>query len=410
MNSPVKKLLRSCPVCQSDVGFFLYKQKFVLPDKHPLRNGYDVVLCPQCGFLFADSSVTQHDYDVYYADFSKYEDNHTSTGGGGSGFDAQRIEDVANQITQVLGDRSLRIADIGCANGGILKKLKESGFENIVGIDPSQACVAYIRDQLSIEAHRASVFDIPASLGQFDLIILSHVMEHILDLQGCIKEVSKFLAPHGRLYIEVPDANRYVDFITSPYQDFNTEHINHFTQHSLDNLFENSGFEKISGGIKTIESAPSVPYPALYAFYKKTELDHLVKFTSDEEIGFRIDAYIKNSQKIVDDINDYLRRNFNREEGILVWGTGQLTLKLLAMSELPDFRILNFVDSNPILKGKSLIDIPIKHPSQLSDLDSGVKILITSTIHETEIREDIEKLYRLKNPIFGLRDCLKIKL
>jgi SAM-dependent methyltransferase len=410
MTAGIKKLQRVCPICECDRGLVLHHQTFVLPDKHPLRNGYDVALCGKCKFLFADSSVTQHDYDVYYSDFSKYEDNHTSTGGGESGFDSARIEGVARQIATTFHDKSLRILDVGCANGGILKKLKEIGFLNIVGVDPSQACVNYIKNQLSIEAHKASLFDMPRSLEKFDLIILSHVMEHILNLRGCISEVSKFLNDRGHLYVEVPNAMRYVDFITSPFQDFNTEHINHFTQVSLDNLFENSGFVKLSGGIKTIESAPFVPYPALYTFYRKEGDNDSEKFISDEEIENKIKLYIHNSQSIIDNINNFLDKSFARDENIMVWGTGQLTMKLLALSDLRFLHIQNFIDSNPILSNKFINGVSIKHPSQLTEVDPEVKILITSTIHEMEILKDITEKYNLRNPTFGLRDCLKTKL
>ena len=51
----------------------LHKQNFVLPEGHPLANGYLVVACDNCGFVYADTQVSQHDYDVFYARFSKYE-------------------------------------------------------------------------------------------------------------------------------------------------------------------------------------------------------------------------------------------------------------------------------------------------------------------------------------------------
>ena len=411
MNNPKTiSLLRACPICGHKKAKFLHHQTFVLPDKHPLKDGYDVVLCEKCKFLFADSAATQHDYDVYYSDFSKYEDNHTSTGGGGSSFDSVRLQNVGKQIADVVKDKSYRIVDIGCANGGILKTLKEIGFLNVVGVDPSLACVNYIKNALAIEAHKASLFDMPESLGKFDVIILSHVMEHILDLKRCIGEVSKFLNEDGLLYIEVPNANRYVDFITSPFQDFNTEHINHFTQTSLDNLFENSGFVKLSGGIKTIESAPSVPYPALFAFYKSQVGSQRDEFVSDREIEASIRSYIEKSQRVIDNINAFLKKNFTAEEKVMLWGTGQLTMKLLAQSDLRYLNIQNFVDSNPILKNKSINRISIIHPSELKGLNAGTKILVTSTIHEMEIRKDITEKYHLPNPVVGLKDCLNIDL
>ena len=55
---------------------------FVLPQGHPLPKEYDVVYCENCSFAYADTPARQVDYDRYYADFSKYEDNQTGTGGG----------------------------------------------------------------------------------------------------------------------------------------------------------------------------------------------------------------------------------------------------------------------------------------------------------------------------------------
>ena len=72
---------RSCPVCAADGATLLRHQPFELPEGHPLSNGYDVVECGRCDFVFADTTFSQADYDRFYALFSKYEDNKTSTGG-----------------------------------------------------------------------------------------------------------------------------------------------------------------------------------------------------------------------------------------------------------------------------------------------------------------------------------------
>jgi C4-type Zn-finger protein len=72
---------RKCPICKASECELIHKQRFVLPEGHPQAAGYDVVCCTRCGFVFADTTVTQQDYDVFYAKFSKYQDNVTSTGG-----------------------------------------------------------------------------------------------------------------------------------------------------------------------------------------------------------------------------------------------------------------------------------------------------------------------------------------
>ena len=66
---------RGCPVCGNDEVEFLHNQQFVLPEGRRLTEGYDVVCCERCGFAFADTTVTQAQYDEYYATLSRYESN-----------------------------------------------------------------------------------------------------------------------------------------------------------------------------------------------------------------------------------------------------------------------------------------------------------------------------------------------
>lgn len=73
---------RKCPICGTSEGEVLHKQHFVLPEGHPLSDGYDVVSCVKCGFVYADTTATQDDFECFYTKFSKYEDHLTATGGG----------------------------------------------------------------------------------------------------------------------------------------------------------------------------------------------------------------------------------------------------------------------------------------------------------------------------------------
>src|SRR5438132_5327996 len=112
-----KNALRSCPICGNSEVERLYHQKFVLPEGHVLPDAYDVVWCPVCGFAYADTPASQKDYDRYYAGFSKYEDNRTSTGGGASEWDSRRLRETAAAVASLVPDRQARIIDLGCANG-----------------------------------------------------------------------------------------------------------------------------------------------------------------------------------------------------------------------------------------------------------------------------------------------------
>ena len=52
---------RSCPICEGGTLDGLHTQRFVLPENHPLRNGYEVVACHGCGFVFANTPANQVD-------------------------------------------------------------------------------------------------------------------------------------------------------------------------------------------------------------------------------------------------------------------------------------------------------------------------------------------------------------
>jgi hypothetical protein len=68
----------------------------------------------------------------------------------------------------------------------------------------------------------------------------------------------------------VPDANRNVDFVDSPFQDFDTEHTNHFSNPCLHNFRRVNKFEPLQGGEKTIPVSINKRHPAIFHFACKT--------------------------------------------------------------------------------------------------------------------------------------------
>lgn len=398
----MKQSLRGCPICGNVEVEMLHSQRFVLPEGHPLMTGYEVVCCARCGFVYADTVTTQADYDRFYAQFSKYEDDKTGTGGGEKPWDLIRLKATARQIADFLQDTQASILDLGCANGGLLKALQELGFHNLCGVDPSAVCVENVR-RLGIEAHRGS-FDQPLPARQFDCVILSHVLEHIQDLTSAVQSLSSLLvdAPTSCVYIEVPDASRYVDYLFAPFQDFNTEHINHFSQVSLTNLLQSVGFAASEWGEKLIESSPNMPYPARYGFWLKSgPSTRAFTLERDERLVVAIKSYISKSQAIMDGIEAKLQQTLTKSPQVLVWGTGQLALKLLAETSLAQAQIMAFVDGNPINQGKVLRGAPILAPEQIRSLP--YPIVLTTILHQQEIVEQIRRM-DLPNSIILLKD------
>jgi SAM-dependent methyltransferase len=158
-------------------------------------------------------------------------------GDGGRTMDAPTL--VSHQ------PRMRRVLDIGCGGGGFVEALAAEGRE-LFGIEPDP------KAREAASARGITVFDgtaeeIPAAIrGQtFDLIILSHVLEHCLDPRQAIRNVHGLLDREGVFYCEVPNCGA-LHFQT--YAEISEmldvpRHIFFFTAKSLKALLEAQGFE-----------------------------------------------------------------------------------------------------------------------------------------------------------------------
>ncbi|MBU0762685.1 MAG: class I SAM-dependent methyltransferase [Candidatus Altiarchaeota archaeon] len=390
------KSMRGCPVCRGTKSSFLHTMKFALPAGHPLTSGYDVLACTDCGFVFADTQVTQDDYDIFYSKMSKYEDRKTSTGGGDTPEDATRLRRTADTVAKHVADRDARIIDIGCANGGLLKELKKLGYKNLYGVDPSIECVKNTRKIPGVKAYAGTLSNLPKNTGSFDAVILSHVLEHIQDIRKSINAAKTLIKSGGILYAEIPDANRYNLFYAPlPYY-FNAEHINHFSTTSLKNLLTSSGFTQISDGTADTPVTPHVRYPIAWVAYRKGGIKEKIAY--DAKLVSNIRKYISSALRH-QDMKRLSKLNLPRQE-IIIWGVGAYASWLLANTPLGEASVSAFTDNNPKYWGMKLKDKPIIPPNTLACRKEP--IAVATWLHHPEIVRQIKNNLKLKNKIIIL--------
>ena len=389
-----KNVLRPCPICSNGVGEVLHNQRFRLPEKHHfLPEAYDIVVCLKCGFVYADTSASQEDYNRYYLDFSKYEDKVTAVGGGVTSWDASRLERTASDIAKFLLDKSAAICDIGCANGGLLAALKNKNYYNLTGLDPSPACVSHTHKEYGIRAivgGLSTLNSVDGSLReQFDCIILSHVLEHVCDLQTAIKNLFLSIKNGGLLYIEVPDASRYSDYYIVPYYYFDGEHVNHFDEHSLQNLTSQNGFEQVFHAKKEIPVSEKKGYPAVYGFYRKVGRNSSTQtIIPDFKVRDNVIKHIERSRMA--DRWPELDELVCSQEEIIVWGAGFFTLRLLGNTPLSKCNIIAFLDNDFKKQGLKLKNVTVYPPAVLRE--HKAPIIIASALFSDEIIKQIKEM------------------
>lgn len=102
-----------------------------------------------------------------------------------------------------------RLLDVGCGTGFLLEQLAGRGFSG-VGVDLSPESVAIAQKRLEelgaadrLRAEVGSAYEPPD--GQFELITLTDVLEHLEDPRACLRALRERLAPGGLLVISTPN-------------------------------------------------------------------------------------------------------------------------------------------------------------------------------------------------------------
>jgi SAM-dependent methyltransferase len=387
---------RDCPVCGSSSKSEIYSQHFSGLSGAVLLDGYQVVVCNDCGLGYADGLPPQEAFNAYYRDLSKYETpNHD---GALSAFDLIRFPETVELIASAVSDRNSRVLEIGCSTGGLLQALQAGGYMRIVGLDPSPVCTRIARERCGAETITGSLSDLRPENGPFDLIILGSVLEHLRDMDGTMSVLKSLLAPSGYLYLEVPDASRFPEHTHAPFQEFSLEHINYFSPGSLDNLLGVHGFARVFSHQGTPETRPGVfafENKAMYRMTGKTS-----RPVRDVITGPSLTAYVAKCRTMERGLSKVLDELAASRRKIVVWGVGTHTQHLLTSSPLRDANIVAFVDSNPNYQGRTLHGAPVLAPAALAS--HSEPILISSHQFQAEISDQIRNGLGLKNEIIAL--------
>lgn len=394
----MKDVLRPCPICEGGRGDVLHHQRFAVSDDYPLPDEYDVVICASCGMVYADTPATQADYDRFYATCSIYEQPAGAQTGTTPPEDIARLEQTGTLFANHIPSKEARILDVGCANGGLLQVLGRLGFHNLVGVDPSPACVENTRNG-GCQSYRGDLTHLPAELGCFDAVILTSVLEHVLDVKRAISALVSVCNGDGRIFLEVPDAAGYADYLHAPFQDINTEHINHFSIASLRNLMSQFGFTPVLEKRVLVTGPSGLVFPGLEVGYERRSGHIQQPWLIDSTFRGQMERYIDESLVMMQEIDRRLRSVLASSTEVIVWGTGQLTMKLLCDTALKDAKVVAFVDGNPVNVGKTLRGVPIIRPDQLENRTAP--IILATLLHTQGICNRIASL-RLANPVVTL--------
>lgn len=101
-----------------------------------------------------------------------------------------------------------RVLEIGAGSGEFAFVMARLG-KRVTGIEPNFHYAAYCREELGLDIRTAHLAPDLFPPGEFDLIRLSHVLEHLNDPVGYLGQIAGWLGPGGSLYVDVPNIETY---------------------------------------------------------------------------------------------------------------------------------------------------------------------------------------------------------
>jgi len=138
-----------------------------------------------------------------------------------------------------------RLLDVGCGGGEYLLSMKALGWE-VYGCDLSQQKITYTREVLGLEnTICATLSELEFPDGYFDTITAWHVIEHLYDPAGELRDVHRLLRTGGRLVLGTPNPSSFeARFFGRWWIGYEIpRHLILFTPDTLSRALKESGFK-----------------------------------------------------------------------------------------------------------------------------------------------------------------------
>lgn len=198
-------------------------------------------LCASCKTLQYSPYPDQQALDKFYSEYAAYKSN-LSEYLSGSDYDVfistkkLTMFDLGTPLSSFKGKRYL---DIGCGTGHWLRYLNENNLTDGYGIDTSPECVS-LGKKFGVDIRNTDFFDISE---KFDLMFMSHLIEHVRSPGAFIEQCANLLNDNGILIIETPVYGPVAECFGEKWRYLMpVEHLNIFSVEALNQLLSNYGF------------------------------------------------------------------------------------------------------------------------------------------------------------------------
>ena len=139
-----------------------------------------------------------------------------------------------------------RVLDVGSGYGFFRKALNEKGWLHD-GIELSSLAIGLAKSLFGFNTYHGVLESVKLGMkGQYDIVTLFDIIEHVLDPEAFLREIGDCLIPGGICIIRTPNIDALeLDVFEHHYHSFKREHLQYFSSRSLCRMLLNERFKPL---------------------------------------------------------------------------------------------------------------------------------------------------------------------
>ena len=209
----------TCPVCSSEINKE-FSKSIVYPSVRQPHDSCDkprvIVFCNECGAGVAIPTLSQKRQEELYAEGSYWK--HTAVRDflprkfpGHYALASSRVGFVEPFLRGKFNRGPLSVLDIGAGYGfcaAALSEKKDISIQRYSAVEKDPVLLRWLKNTLPKFLPQATITagdSLEKIEGEFDLIVLSHIVEHLTAPKEVLISLKKLLAPGGYLFIDIPN-------------------------------------------------------------------------------------------------------------------------------------------------------------------------------------------------------------
>mgnify|MGYP001575149621 FL=1 len=264
----------SCIVCKNNKFKYLFKLK-----------NYNLMECSNCSLQKLEPQPSLTELDKIYSNYyDKW--NYNNSNNQISNMKKLTFSEYLKQITKFIS--SGKLLDVGCATGDLLSAAQSMGFD-VYGAEVSKQGLDICRKKFGknkiFESH---LITNNIKKNSFDIIILSDVIEHIVEIDKFIESIWNALKDNGFLMLTTPDTNSISKkLMQSKWFHYKIEHLYYFNNSNI-KTFLNPKFEILINKkvYKTLNLGYILSLLDYYSNNKLKFINQLTKFIPNKLLYF----------------------------------------------------------------------------------------------------------------------------